>query len=225
MGLFAGLFLAAAAPAAHALESCKVKVDKKTGAIQVSAKNVLSVLRWGNSLANASNIFANEDTCVADHQAKKCELGDPGTPEQIVPPELCRVFIKDIGGGQSCSAYIRGCTPGARPGLVAGAGTARAGVVAICTAIADDVRIVRSFNTVNSSAITIDDGALAGRCEITFPFNIENRFYSVEPIDLLTTTTFKVDYTVEGNTLRILRQQYLPPVWSGLGGLVSVLIY
>jgi hypothetical protein len=215
--------LLAAVPSAHAVDSCKVKVDPKTGAIRFSGKNVGSVLLWGDRAAQPSNFFANDDTCIVSGVARNCELGTPGTPEQIVPPDLCTLFVRDLQGA-SCSVRIKGCTPGARPG-VAAAGTAKAGVVAFCSALANDVEILRSFNTVNTSAITIDDGTLSGRCEITFPFNIENRFYSVEPIGIVGSTTFKVDYSVDGNTMTILRQQYLPPVWAGFGGEVSVLIY
>jgi hypothetical protein len=213
---------------AHAVDACKVKLDPKTGVIQFSGKNVLGVLRWGDSVSSASNVFANNATCVSSGKATKCELGLPGTADRITPPELCTLFVRDIGGGPSCSAFIKGCTPGVRPGSAAASvpGGAKAGVVAVCSAIANDVKILRSFNNVNASAITIDDGTLAGRCEITFPFSLANRYFSVEPVSAIsTTTTFKIDYEIDGNTIRILTQQYLPPVWAGLGLQVSVLVF
>jgi len=216
------------APAARAVESCKVKIDPKTGAVQFSAKDVFGVLRWGESLASANRVFANDPACTANHKANKCELGAPGSASQVTPPELCRIFVRDIGGGPSCSAYIKGCTPGVRPGGTAAAapGAAKAGVVAFCSAIANDVQIWRSFNNVNASAITIDDGALSGRCEITFPFSLADKYYSVEVVSLVSsTTTFKLDYEIDGNTIKILTQQYLPPVWGGLGLDVSILIF
>lgn len=216
------------APTARAVESCKVKVDPKTGAIQFSAKKVLGILRWGESFGSANRVFANDSECTADHKATKCELGDPGAPSRITPPELCTLFVRDIGGGPSCSAYIKGCTPGVRPGGTAAAapGAAKAGVVAFCSAVANDVQIRRSFNNVNANAITIDDGALSGRCEITFPFSLADKYYSVEAVSVVSsTTTFKLDYEIDGSTIKILTQQYLPPVWGGLGLDVSILIF
>lgn len=226
--LAAAVALLGAGSDAHALQSCKVKVDPKTGAIQFSAKDVFGVLRWGESLASANRVFANDAACTASHRANKCELGTPGSASQITPPELCRIFVRDIGGGPSCSAYIKGCTPGVRPGGTAAAapGAAKAGVVAFCSATANDVEIRRSFNNVNASAITIDDGALPGRCEITFPFSLADKYYSVEVVSLVSsTTTFKIDYEIDGNTIKILTQQYLIPAWGGLGLDVSVLIF
>lgn len=223
---FAVLALAAV-PAVHAADGCKVKIDTKTGAIQFSAKDVRGILRWGDSLGLAVHPFADAD-CVKNGKATKCELGAPGTADQITPPELCRLVVKDVGGGASCSAFIKGCTPGVRPGGAAASapGGAKAGVVAFCSSDKDDVRIIRSFNNVNASAITIDDGVLAGRCEITFPFSLEDRFYSVEPVSgIIATSTFKIDYEVSGNTLSISTQEYLPPVWAGLAMRVSVLIF
>lgn len=220
--------LLGAASGAHALESCKVKLDPKTGAIQFSAKDVFGVLRWGESLASANRVFANDPACTAKHKATRCELGTPGSASQITPPELCKIFVRDIGGGPSCSAYIKGCTPGVRPGGTAAAapGAAKAGVVAFCSATANDVQIRRSFNNVNASAITIDDGVLPGRCEITFPFSLADKYYSVEVVSLVSsTTTFKIDYEIDGNTIKILTQQYLVPAWAGFGLDVSVLIF
>jgi len=226
MMLAVTVFALATVPTAHAADGCKVKIDAKTGAIQFSAKNVHGVLRWGDSLGLAIHPFADAD-CVKSGKATRCELGAPGTADQITPPELCRLFVKDVGGA-SCSAFIKGCTPGVRPGGAAASvpGGAKAGVVAFCSPDKDDVRIFRSFNNVNASAITIDDGVLAGRCEITFPFSLEDKFYSVEPVSgIIATSTFKIDYEVNGNTLSISTQQYLPPVWAGLAMQVSVLIF
>ena len=99
-------------------------------------------------------------------------------------------------------------------------------MVAFCSATASEVKIRRSFNNVNGSAITIDDGVLPGRCEITFPFSLESRYFSVEPVDFISSvTTFKLDYEINGSTLSILTQQYLPPVWGGVAMDVSVLIF
>ncbi len=126
------------APRAHAVDGCKVKVDQKTGVIQFTGKNVLGVLRWGDSANFATNAFANNATCVKSGKATRCELGLPGTADRITPPELCTLFVRDIGGGPSCSAFIKGCTPGVRPSSAAASapGTAKAGVVAFCSATA-----------------------------------------------------------------------------------------
>jgi hypothetical protein len=218
--------IVAAAPAAHAVEGCKAKVDVNTGAIQVFARKIGGTLRFDDSPVFPNSVFANVASCIKNGSARKCELGAAGTAAQITPPEQCKLFLRDTAGG-SCSAYIKGCTPGVRPGgTQTVAGGAKAGVFAFCTATASSVQIRRSFNNVNGSAITIDDGALPGRCEITFPFSLADKYLSVEPTSVIVpTTTYKLDWEIDGSTLRIFIQQYLPPVWSGLGMDVSVLVF
>jgi hypothetical protein len=219
----------ATASGANAVDKCKVKVDSKTGAIQVSASNVGGSLLFGDgpSPFQTTSAFANAATCLDAGKAKKCELGAPGSAEQITPPQLCRLFLRDTSG-PGCSAFIKGCTPGVRevPAGPAPAGGAKAGVIAECSFLASEAVITRSFNHVNGSAITINDGVLPGRCEITFPFSLSDKFFSVETVGGPTSgTTFKLDYSVSGSTLSIGTVQYFPPAWVGATETVSVLIF
>ncbi len=101
-----------AAPA-HAVSSCKAKVYKKDGTIRVSGKGIVGALRWGDESGQETNAFDNQATCISGADAKDCELGAPGSAEQITPPRLCRVFLAD-DGPDACDAYIKGCTPGLR---------------------------------------------------------------------------------------------------------------
>ena len=96
----------------RALDTCKVKVDRRTGTLQVSARNVSGTLLWGRSAGSETNAFSNAATCVSGGTASRCELGAPGSPEQITPPELCTLYLAD--GSESCDVHIRGCTPGVR---------------------------------------------------------------------------------------------------------------
>lgn len=214
---------------ASAADKCKVKVDSKTGAIQVSASSVGGNLLFGDGpgLLQANNAFANAATCLAAGKAKKCELGAPGSAEQITPPQLCRIFLRDTSG-PGCSAFIKGCTPGVRevPAAPPAVGGAKAGVIAFCSAVGSQAEITRSFNHVNASTITISDGVLPGRCEITFPFTLADKFFSVETVGGPTAgTTFKLDYSISGSTLSIGTVQYIPPAWVGLENAVSVLVF
>ena len=68
-----------------------------------------------------------QGTCVVGSVASACELGGPGTPEQITPPDLCAIHLAD-DGATPCAAYImvlhaRGADPGA--GAAGATGTAR----------------------------------------------------------------------------------------------------
>lgn len=105
-------FAMACASSAHALESCKAKIAKD-GAIQISAKDVSGVLEWGNVLGQEVNSFGNAGTCLDGDAATKCELGAVGSAQRITPPELCTVFLRD-GASATCSAFLKGCTPGVR---------------------------------------------------------------------------------------------------------------
>jgi len=110
------VFAMAVASPSHALTKCKAKINRKDGAILVSASEVSGTVLWGNADGQETNSFANETTCVTAGVAKSCQLGATSSPEQITPPELCRVYLADDAG--KCSAYIPGCTPGARESAV-----------------------------------------------------------------------------------------------------------
>ncbi len=96
----------------EAMTKCRVKVDKKTGLIQVDATGVLGPLQWGGESVGATNSFFNDATCVASGRAKRCTLADPATLESKTPPASCTIHLDD--GVTPCSAWIAGCTPGSR---------------------------------------------------------------------------------------------------------------
>lgn len=103
--------------AALALEKCKAGLSSKDGSITVSVQGVTGTLLWGAQAGSETNAFFNAGSCVADGKASKCTLGDVGTPERIVPPPLCTIYLKDDAGTDSC--YIKGCVAGAREDLSA----------------------------------------------------------------------------------------------------------
>lgn len=94
---------------AHAVTSCAVKVDKKTGVIQVSAKGVEGPLSWGGAADQTFGSFFNASECVSGSRAKGCELADPSTLAAKTPPAGCTLYVDD--GVAGCPAWISGCTP------------------------------------------------------------------------------------------------------------------
>ncbi|HIL13549.1 MAG TPA: hypothetical protein EYG16_07755, partial [Deltaproteobacteria bacterium] len=100
------------ADSSHAITKCKVKVDKKTGLIQVDATGVSGPLQWGGQSGGVDNSFFNDATCVASGRAKRCTLADPADMDSKTPPAGCTIHLDD--GGTPCSAWIKGCTPGQR---------------------------------------------------------------------------------------------------------------
>jgi hypothetical protein len=100
---------------ARAVDSCKAKVSKQDGTIQVLAQGVVGTLLWGDADTTVTSGFDNAATCVSGGFASGCTLGAPGTPERITPPRLCRIHLAD-DGTNTCSAYIKHCTPGLRTG-------------------------------------------------------------------------------------------------------------
>ena len=99
----------------HALTKCRASLRGSDGAIVVSATQVAGPLQWGTAQGSETNAFANTATCLRRNWAVGCQLGAPGTPEQITPPAMCQLFLSD--GVGSCTAHIRDCTPGVRPPL------------------------------------------------------------------------------------------------------------
>lgn len=104
--------LSLAAPATAALK-CSAKTSAKDGTISVAGSGATGVVRWGVASGAQVNAFANEATCVVAGKLKDCQLGAPGSAAAITPPELCRVWVRD--DASECAAYLKGCTPGARP--------------------------------------------------------------------------------------------------------------
>jgi hypothetical protein len=233
---------------ASAVEGCKA-VIAKNGVIRVSAKNIVGTPVWGPSLAGANIFFANTPTCHVGANLKNCELGQPGEVAQITPPELCRIFVADASG-QSCSAFLKGCTPGQRPGggfvkksgdrmtgdleldgdlTIDGdvqvdldtKGIVKAVVHVFCSNNADQVEIRRSINTVNNGSFAIDDGALPGRCELTLPFSPSGRI--IQPTTLGNAFVFM---GINGNTLEFARtEMFVPGLPTGSDGPITVTVY
>jgi hypothetical protein len=111
----AAILVALVADSALAAERCKAKVDKKTGAIVISARNVGANPRWDVSPGIPGGIpFSNSDSCVAGTTVSDCALGAEGTLSSITPPAGCRIYISDDGGTE-CSVMPKGCVPGVRP--------------------------------------------------------------------------------------------------------------
>lgn len=249
----AGLSIAAAAillvaANAGAVEGCKAVVAKN-GVIRVSAKNIVGTPVWGPSLAGANIFFANVSTCHVGANLKNCELGQPGEAAQITPPELCRIFVADASG-QSCSAFLKGCTPGQRPGggfvkksgdkmtgdleidadlTIEGdvqvdldtAGIVKAVVHIFCSNNQNQVEIRESINTVNNGSFSIDDGTLPGRCELTLPFSPSGRI--IQPTTLGNAFVFM---GISGNTLEFARtEMFVPGLPTGGDGPITVTIY
>lgn len=106
------LFCVADAGPSHAIDTCRAKIDKKSGVILVDATNVGGTLQWGSAAGSENRSMFNAATCVADGKAKKCELADPVSVDAKTPPAGCTVYLDD--GVAACSAWIPGCTPGAR---------------------------------------------------------------------------------------------------------------
>ena len=110
-GAFVLLGIAAAAVPAGAVSKCKVKVDKKTGVITVSAAAVGNNPLWGGFAGSEGAAFSDIGTCFAGGKLKSCHLGSPGDPKEITPPSSCRIHVVD-DGPDDCSAIVPGCTIG-----------------------------------------------------------------------------------------------------------------
>jgi len=119
LALFA-LLVALLPPAiGHAIENCKVKIERRDGTLLVSAKNVGANPRWGFMPGHQTSPFFNEADCFKNGKLRKCVLGGPGTAERITPPDLCTLYVAD-DTSTDCAAYVKGCVPGQRKAAGAG---------------------------------------------------------------------------------------------------------
>lgn len=110
--LSALLALLVAGPA-DAADSCKAKVDKKTGVITFAATNLSGLAGWRDSASEDVSAFYFPGCVISGDDMVGCPLADPATKQATVPPPSCSVCIED-GTGKDCCARIKGCTPGAR---------------------------------------------------------------------------------------------------------------
>lgn len=97
---------------AQAITKCSVKVDKKTGVLNVKAAGVGGPLLWGNTAASVVSTFFNAGTCVSATNGKNCQIADPNTLAAKTPPAGCTLYLDD--GVAPCSAWIAGCSPAPR---------------------------------------------------------------------------------------------------------------
>jgi hypothetical protein len=110
--VLSGLVLLLTASDASAIIKCKVKVDKKTGVINVDATDVGGPLTWGPASGQETNTFFNDATCNVGGKAKRCNLASTATLASKTPPAACTIYLAD--GVAPCAAWIPGCSPGAR---------------------------------------------------------------------------------------------------------------
>lgn len=111
--MLVALLLVGAGTPARGVDRCKARANPKSGAIEVSAAGVAGDARWSGAPAGAGIAFADAAACVRRDKVRRCHLGAPGTLAEITPPAECRVCVHD--DGESCCAFVRGCTPGLRP--------------------------------------------------------------------------------------------------------------
>lgn len=116
--------LAIAGGPVSAIDSCKIKVDKKTGVIYFSAKNLSPAasdgtpgfLQWkvGATADYGYEFFDPACRNTGTLKATKCTLGDPAGLQSKTPPSDCTLYVEDNGDLTSCSVWIPGCQPAAR---------------------------------------------------------------------------------------------------------------
>ena len=82
--------------------------------------------------------------------------------------------------------------------------------------------IIRSFNNVNTTPITIIDGASLGRCTVDFGFNVSNRYISALPFGNASPRTVTFVYGSTDNRLDFFR---FDQTGSGLNGGIMILVY
>jgi hypothetical protein len=82
--------------------------------------------------------------------------------------------------------------------------------------------IIRAFNNVNTTPITVINGASAGRCTIDFGFNVSNRYISALPYGNGSARTVTFVYGSTDNRLDFFRFDQNE---AGLNGGIMILIY
>jgi predicted outer membrane repeat protein len=103
---------------------------------------------------------------------------------------------------------------------LAGDGFVKAGAYVDCGDSAS--LIIRSFNNVNTTALTVINGSSAGRCTVDFGFNVSNRYITALPFGNGVARTVTFVFSSTDNRLDLFR---FDQTESGLNGGIMVLIY
>ena len=105
--------LALAVAPAHAVDSCRVKVDKRSGLITVAATNLSGFPAWRDGNSTDLLTFFLAGCVIEGNDIVSCPLFDPAGNLASVPPPSCTLCVVDATGNDCCTR-IRGCTPGVR---------------------------------------------------------------------------------------------------------------
>jgi hypothetical protein len=97
-----------------AVDHCRVRVGRD-GTIGVSASNVTGVALWGGESDDVTNGLFDPGSCMAVGRVRNCRIGAEGTLASKTPPASCELHLAD-DGPDTCSVWVRGCTPGPRTG-------------------------------------------------------------------------------------------------------------
>lgn len=140
------------------LTRCRVRAHRSTGAILVDARTATGTVLWGAEAGVETFAFANAVDCLIGDKVDDCQLGADGTPEQVSPPPLCIVYLRD--DVSTCEARLRNCTPGVRTGTLLTLADIAPGVVA--AAFDDDDQAIGNVVDMANSSPTVAI-TLAGR--------------------------------------------------------------
>ena len=107
--LVVGLWAALASVEAFALDGCKASINKKTGEIEVSARNVVGEPLWGGGPPDSANTpFQGLADCQQKGRLRRCLLGNAGTYSAKRTPSSCTLSLADDAG--TCQVHIQGCS-------------------------------------------------------------------------------------------------------------------
>lgn len=133
-------------------------------------------------------------------------------------------FYLDDNGGTGVGAWTTPPTNGLRvegdvKQPLASNGMMKYMVRAVCHN--DSPGITRSYNGVNTGAISISEGVSNGKCIIDFPSDITNRYYQVSVMS--NSASRAANCSIVSGNLSCVR--FNPGSGSGVGGSIMVLVY
>ena len=96
----------------EAVQKCRVKIDRD-GSVKLTAKGIIGVPKWGIRAGEETNDMVDPGGCLLPGRIRSCLIAPAGTVESKTPPSTCEIHFADMTQ-ETCSVWIRGCTPGVR---------------------------------------------------------------------------------------------------------------
>lgn len=193
--------------------------DNNVGGLQFTIQNEAKMTIAHDGKVGIGNVTPNADLNI--------DATDDGDVIRVRVNNNTKFYVDD-NGGTGVGAWTTPPVDGLRvQGDVKQPTISNGMMKFMVRAICSDTSasITRSYNGINSSSITISEGASAGKCVIDFPSDITNRYFQVSAMSSGSGSgsVRSANCTIANENLSCVR--FNPTSGAGVAGSIMILVY